>query len=84
MAGPQKNNSKSAPKGKKMAPKGKKAEDEREETFQAVVCKHITNYHAYVFNADLRQVLTDSFESRFQPFSLERPSVCSISPHMQT
>lgn len=37
MAGQQKNNTKPAAKGKKMAPKAKKA-DEREETFQAVVC----------------------------------------------
>jgi hypothetical protein len=40
MAGPQKNNSKGSAKGKKAAPKAKKAEDEREETFQAVVCKY--------------------------------------------
>jgi hypothetical protein len=39
MAGQQKNNTKTVAKGKKMAPKAKKVGDEREETFQAVVCK---------------------------------------------
>lgn len=39
MAKPQKNPKAPAGKGKKAAPKTKKAEDEREETFQAVVCR---------------------------------------------
>ncbi|RQM08335.1 hypothetical protein DH86_00003832, partial [Scytalidium sp. 3C] len=45
---------KGAPKGKKATPAGKKAEDEREESFQAVI-------------------LADSFETRFNPFTLEKP-----------
>jgi translation initiation factor eIF-2B subunit epsilon len=67
---------KGAPKGKKGAAAGKKAEEEREETLQAVVWAsslHRMCQSGEILN--LTQVLADSFETRFNPFTLETPRV---------
>ncbi len=65
---------KGGPKGKKGAAGGKHAEDEREETLQAVVRTASLNM-IYQEMLIFAQVLADSFETRFNPFTLETPRV---------
>jgi translation initiation factor eIF-2B subunit epsilon len=70
---------KGAPKGKKGAAAGKKVEDEREETLQAVVRISIRNLVLQPQEMlNLAQVLADSFETRFNPFTLETPRVSGV------
>ncbi len=75
-----------APKSKGKAPAGKGkqvtakkgGEDEREETLQAVVrkIKHVQSICPTARLLMVSQVLADSFETRFNPFALEKPRVC--------
>lgn len=61
-------------KGKKAPVKPKKVEDEREQTFQAVVCWGSIHIRPRtILTRD--QILTNAFENRFAPFTLERPRV---------
>lgn len=53
--------------------KQKAQEDKREDSLQAVV-RTCTLYCAKAFEPT-EQVLADSFETRFKPFTLERPRV---------
>jgi len=64
------------PKGKKGAA-ADKAKDlqETEDPLQAVVRLHTTFHHITPVQADFPKVLADSFETRFQPFTLQRPRV---------
>ncbi|OWP04533.1 hypothetical protein B2J93_1392 [Marssonina coronariae] len=64
-----------APKGKRAAGPGKKVEDDREETLQAVVrdSPPVVQLREASLKADGEQVLADSFETRFNPFTLETP-----------
>jgi len=64
-----------------MAPKKKAAqadkgrvEEEVEEPLQAVVCSLSYTVQAYA-DTHKAQILADSFETRFSPFTLERPRV---------
>jgi translation initiation factor eIF-2B subunit epsilon len=66
---------KAPPKGKKAQGGGKKVEDDREETLQAVVCT-LTPLMTWS-NTNASQILADSFETRFNPFTLEVPRVRS-------
>lgn len=66
---------KAPPKGKKAQGGGKKVEDDREETLQAVVCA-LTPQMTWR-NTNASQILADSFETRFNPFTLEVPRVRS-------
>jgi translation initiation factor eIF-2B subunit epsilon len=66
-----------AAKGKKaVTGGGKKVEDEREETLQAVVCNFFSVLQFYIGDStNSVQILADSFETRFSPFTLETPRV---------
>lgn len=65
---------KGAAKAKKAAG-GKKSENDREDTLQAVVCASSITPEKKSTNS--RQILADSFETRFNPFTLETPRVSS-------
>lgn len=59
------------PKGGKSKQKGQ--EDQREQNLQAVVDSE--RLFDLIVDILLMQVLADSFETRFTPFTLERPRV---------
>jgi hypothetical protein len=61
------------PKGKKGQDKGKSGEEERDEPLQAVV----SSASASAAIELTFQILADPFETRFSPFTLERPRVCT-------
>lgn len=72
---PKTSGGKGAGKGKKPASTGKKVDEEREETLQAVVWfRSLENTRRAVLTNCL-QILADSFETRFSPFTLETPRV---------
>ena len=56
------------------ASKQKPKEEERDETLQAVVSLQETLTRVHIINMP-GQVLADSYERRFTPFTLERPRV---------
>jgi translation initiation factor eIF-2B subunit epsilon len=69
------------PKGKKSQSndKAKATEEERDEPLQAVVRAANARLCILVQIAKVLQILADPFETRFNPFTLERPRVCPFS-----
>lgn len=63
--------------GKGSAAKSKSKEEQREDTLQAVVSPP---QEYFAFHPSNRvEVLADSYERRFTPFTLERPRVCNTT-----